>query len=45
MAQHDKENIRQIISIDKSDVGDHRDATLAIENCLGRLQAQRSKAS
>src|SRR6516162_4160888 len=45
MAQHDKEDIRQIISIDKSDVGDHMDATLAIENCLGRLQDRRSKAS
>jgi short-subunit dehydrogenase len=42
MAQHDKENIPQVISIDKRSVGDHRTATLAIENCLARLQEQRA---
>jgi short-subunit dehydrogenase len=45
IAQQAKENIRRVISIGKSGVGDHGDATLTIENCLARLQERRSKAS
>jgi NAD(P)-dependent dehydrogenase (short-subunit alcohol dehydrogenase family) len=45
IAQDDQEEIRQVIAIDKSGVGDHRNATLAIENCLASFQKRRSKAS
>lgn len=45
VAQDDKENLGQVISIDKIGVGDHRDAARAIENCLARSQERRSQAS
>jgi NAD(P)-dependent dehydrogenase (short-subunit alcohol dehydrogenase family) len=45
MAQDDKQDIRQVISIDESVVGDHRNATPAIDNCLASFQERRSKAS